>query len=273
MTPTFSIPPGELAKLNATLLKFSAEMKRDLKEVILSESRSLLKDAVNFTPPLAKGDNKFKGIAPKVQRIEAAKNIEREVMGDGKYPGAFRPFEEIIQRFTPKKTTTKKVNYAKVRADLRRYTQSGRLGAVKKILSDFHFHTDVVAKATEDSFTARRHGGKRRFVTVLDAKSIEPVAKRIVRKLVAKLGLGKSGWNQSARGLGMKMPKWIADKDGRGGFSSQTTEGGFSVVLLNAVKHIQKFAPQILGKAVARRQQSMESRMKHAMERATRRAK
>ena len=254
MNPTFTIPPAELAKLNAEMLKFAVGVGRDLKEVTQQEGRLLLRDVINLTPPRLPGPNEFRAVAPDAQRKRAALAIKYQI------EGAFLAFEGMITRFSPKKSRGGVANYGRVRGYLRDYAQSGRVRAIQTILASFHLRTEVQSKATIEAYKARKNNQP---IIVLDALSIPALVTRLIKEATAKLGKGKSGWNKSARGLGMgsKLPKWVANKAGRGTFTPIEDKNGYSVTMTNSEPHIQKNPDKIVGEAVRRRIKSMQTRL------------
>lgn len=254
MNVTFSIPPAELAKLNAEMLRFAVGVGKDLEEVTKQEGRLLLRDVINYTPPRVRGNNDFQTVAPRVQRKAAEERITREI------ESAFLPFVDMITRFSPTKSRGGTTNYSRVRGYLKDYANAGRVRAIQTILAAFHLKTEVQSKATLEAYKARK---TKAWIIVLDESSIGSLTKRLIKHAFSKIGKGKSGWNKSAWGLGMggKVPKWVSDKYGKGTFSEDKGGNGYSVTMTNAEPHIQKNPDEIVGKAIRRRIKSMQTRL------------
>jgi hypothetical protein len=242
---------------------------KENEQAVREEARVLTRDVINYTPPLVKNSsNDFQTIAPRVQQKAAEAAIEKDVRFK------FRALQDVVSVFERArgKKHSQKVNYARVLDYIQLYAGQGRVRAIQTILRSFHYKGEVASKATEELFKSLKRG-ERAFI--LDPASIDAVAKKIIAQKKKRVGLGKSGWNKSARGLGLaaKVPKWVAGKSGAGDFTPEGRGLKFAVTLSNRVRHVQSNPDAIVGKALRRRVRSMENRMKAMTEKGIRKAR
>lgn len=271
-SPRFDLPASELNRLGATLREWAGFTGKGLEEAIREESRPLTRDLINYTPPRIRGSsNDFQTIAPLAQRRAAEQQIERDVRR------TFKPLQDVVSAFqkVAANSRSSKVNYPRVISYLKQYVSEGRMRAIETILRDFHYKAIVARRAGPEMYEIFRAQKTATRVLVLDASSIDEAVKEIVKAKKKRLGFGKSGWNKSARGLGLgaKVPRWVSEKSGRGDFKPEGRGLKFSLTLENRVRHVQRNPDQITGKALRRRARSLENRMNAMLEKGVKRAR
>lgn len=258
----FQIPNESLAELNREMVRRANVIKKSVRHVILEESKPLLKDLVNLTPPRAVGSvpTKHAGIAPQSQRKQGIQAIENDINR------MFQPLKSIEAIYNPQNR-----RFADVVQDSLDYDNWDEIEDLLYETEILTFKPKIILEATEAHHKRWRvpSTGKvsKRIKNpwlVVNEKSIDDLKKT----LKSRVGYGKSGWTKALNGLGMGIPAWIA-KGGPGTYAPNESRAGVFVLTMgNRVSYLQKRANRIVFEAISARIQKLKSRTEFLLNRA-----
>ncbi len=230
-----------------------AEIQRKSnKQLVDQQSRLLVRDMVNFTPPMkgkkAEGEKSINNPTDK-QQGEIA--VERDLRR------MFQPLDSIQ---AVQKSVALRLNNA-----FERYYNARDWDSLSKILNEsgiLPFRPKIIQEPTKElhnKFRDKRGRVSKKVANpwlVVNARSLETFIKA-KKKLV---GLAKSGWVKSLRGLKIGVPAWI-NKGGKGSFSQAGTRDTFSITMANAVGYVSKYHEKIVKRAFVARRLAMERQL------------
>lgn len=255
----FTIPPGAIAELNRELMRRADHIGKGVKQVILEESKPLLRDLVNLTPPRAVGmvPTKHSTIAPQAQRKQGMAAIESDINR------MFRPLKSIEAIYNPKTR-----RFADVVQDALDYDNWDDISDLLYEAEILPFKPKILLEATEEFHNKWRvpSTGKlsKRIKNpwlIVNEKSIDDLK----RTLKARVGYGKSGWTKALNGLGMGVPGWI-NKGGPGTHRPEQSKAGVFVLTMgNRVSYMQGRADRIVFEAVNERTRKLFERTEYML--------
>jgi hypothetical protein len=246
----------KVAPLLRELRSYPGQMKRVAKEIVDTEARGFVRDAVQSTPPFfsrpAGTDTPGKFVT--VNGTEARKTGERKL--DSEAGLLFEPVEIKGERELTHLFGKRLVPSIKVKVKER--------------------HTDVAGiwdmRAKRRFETKRKTIGRGQKAAYYVASS---KLKRAVEERKKRIGKLASGWAAAAEKVGVKLPSWIARHGaGRGDVLLSVGTMSYSIRIRNNVAYGDKLQLQRIADRVARvRQRKLEARLPYVLRGALRRAK
>ena len=246
----------KVAPLLRELKRYPGEMKRVAKEIVDTEARGFVRDAVQSTPPFfsrpAGTDTPGKFVT--VTGTEARKTGERKL--DSEAGLIFEPVEIKGERELTHLFGKRLAQPIKVKVKER--------------------HTDVAGiwdmRAKRRFETKRKTIGRGQKAAYYVASS---KLKRAIEERKKRIGKLASGWAAAAEKVGVKLPSWIARHGaGRGDVLLSMGTMSYSIRIRNNVAYGQNLQLQRIADRVARvRQRKLEARLPYVLRGALRRAK
>ena len=258
---TFKIPTASIDALNQELQRRAGTIGKGMKKVVEEESRPMLRDLVNLTPPRTVGatNSDFARVAPQSQRKQGMEAIEKDINR------LFQPLDKIEAIYNP---TTKR--FADV---VERALEEEDFEGLADILYSTEilpFKPKIISEADPSihrQFRVKSTGHVSRSVRnpwlVVDGKSIDSLKK----KLKDRVGYAKSGWMRSLTALGMQTPRWIS-KGGPGKFKPEGGLTKYYLTMGNEVPYMGRRAGGIVGEAIASRIKKLISRTEYLLKEA-----
>jgi hypothetical protein len=253
----------KIAPLLRDLKKYPKAYQRTLQEVVESEARGFVKDAIESTPPFhAKVHARGRQTEAKYQTVNgAAAKRAGEAKIDADLSGIFAGVKLKRTRKIPHlfgKTSTK----------------SGRpppytVPTVEK-------HPDL--NAIYDQRLQRKFdSGRKRISRGQKAKWYVSSAKLAVLRRERKAAVGKlaAGWAPAARKVKVKLPAWITrHSNPRGSVQAHIGRGSYSMTIRNSVPYGTRLALQAIADRVLQgRQGKLSRRLPHVLRGALRKAR
>lgn len=245
----------KVAPLLRELRRYPGQIKRVGKEIVDTEARGFVRDAVQSTPPFfskpAGTDTPGKFVT--VKGTEARKTGERKI--DSEAAAIFQPVTIKGERELTHLFGKKLAQPIKVKTRER--------------------HADVAG--IWDMRAKRRFEAKRKTISRGQKAAYYVAASKLQRAAAdRKKRIGKlaSGWAAAAEKVGVKLPSWIARHgSGRGDVLLTVGSLSYSIRIRNNVSYGDRLQLQRIADRVARvRQRKLEARLPHVLRGALRRA-
>jgi hypothetical protein len=239
---------GSLLDFERQALDLAQRTGRSGAEVLRDQTRLLIHDLMTFTPPFGRVPF-LEGIDKQFFIGKAA--VRRDIRR------VFRPVQTLRAWRQP-------VN-GRVKRELERAVRRGDTATVARILS--LQESRVLPRVTPALHQQARDGKGRvpasfRWYVVLDDRSVREYEEEVF----THIGRAKAGWETAARALGVPVPEWIGRHSTPGRFRQVEGPDGPSIEIANDVEYGGDFDElQILEKALARRQRSMEDQLNAAI--------
>lgn len=248
---------ANLAPLLRDLRRYKGEFERTMKEVVDTEARGFVKDAVEATPPFhAKSFARGKQSVAKYQTVTGTM---------AKRAGEKRVEADIDSIFQGVKLKGKRVIASAFGKPLKR----------KVTVETVEKHPDL--DAIYDARLGRKFAkGAKKISRGQRAAFYVSSVKLGVLKAERKKRVGKlvAGWAPAAARLNVRLPSWVTRHRGRGGVVLRVTRGGYSVVISNKVPYGDRLNLQaIADRALAGRERKLGARLPFVMKGALRRAR
>lgn len=218
---------------------------RDAGEVVKSEGRLLVQDAMRMTPPFAN--------APSTESLNAQRKTGEKAVE-----------RDINKVFAKLKSL--KVRDKRIRKDLARAIRKRDFARVKIILKYMKLPVEDAMREADPA--VHEHKRDRRGRVQRNKNKVwilnEPSLNRIIREKKKHVGKAKAGWAAAARGLGVKLPNWITRHSSPGAFKDNTKDPKQpSITIGNLVGYIQAAGSdlRIMQRAIQNRTRNLKAKL------------
>lgn len=263
-----------IAPLLRDLRKFPGQFERTLKEVVDTEARGFVKDAVQTTPPFHKraqvgadGTAKMVNVNGSAAKKAGEAQVDRDaralfvgvaLKGKRTLNHLFGDTDPDVGRKPPYVLDTVEQWPDVDRVWSARAARRTRYGIGRGRRADLA--VQMTAKAASNRGAYYVSGAKLRRAVAVRKK---------------RVGYLAAGWLAAARALNVNLPAWITRHGPRGGsVSVRRTSGSYSVRIVNAVSYGDRLGLQaIANRALQVRQGKLERRIPHVLRGAIKRAR
>lgn len=248
---------ADLKPLVRDLKKYRGQFERTIKEVVETEARGFVKDAVESTPPFhAKVHARGKQSAAKYQTVTG--NVAKKA-GERKIEADMNAIFAGV-KLRGKRTITKAFGKElKKKVVVKTVEKHPDLGAVydQRIKRRFDKGAKRISRGQKAAF----------YVSSVKLAALKSERKKRVGKLVA-------GWAPAAAKLKVKLPAWVTRHAARGSVVLRVTRGGYTVKISNRVPFADRLNLQaIADRVLAGRDRKLEARLPFVLKGALRRAR
>jgi hypothetical protein len=250
----FEIPAEQIARLNREFRSFVEVLGKDLHKEVENQSRLLLRDCINFTPPTVVGGNVYRQAAPQEQRKQGERAVESD------FERLFEPLGKLEIVRNPK---NKQLGVA-----IRRAIREKNFEALAEILKRAaKITSQIVDSATNDIHRKNRNkrGRVRKMKNPILVHQASTIG-RLQREAQKRVGYAKAGWENAATRLRLALPNWVKRHSAPGYIVKQGGKLNPTIEFANGVPYVQRLRENIVGRAIRNRIEAMRKQVAHMLE-------
>lgn len=250
----FEIPAEQLARLNREFRSFVDALDKDLHKEVENQSRLLLRDAINFTPPTVQGGNVYRQAAPQEQRKQGEKAVESD------FERLFEPLSKLEIVRNPQNK--------QIGVSIRRAIREKNWEALAEILRRAtKMAVQVVGEATSKVHKENRNkrGRVRKMKNPILVHQSATI-KRLQREAQKRVGYAKAGWENAATRLKLPLPNWVKRHSAPGYIFKQGGKLNPTIEFANGVPYVQRLRENIVGRAIKNRIEAMRKQVAHVLQ-------